>query len=136
MKGSSILDKKFRVSQILMVLLVLILAIVIGIVGMNMRASTTPALSPSEPNSYEQGVSLYEPLKEDRYGITKTQFDSIQYGMTYFQVKEILGDNGEVIPNDAMSISKTYIYPGKESGNAVLTFQDGKLKQKVEMGLS
>jgi len=71
--------------------------------------------------------------------ITKAVYDKIQYGMTYEQVSEIAGP-GKLVSGSANKSDGTaiYVYKGESDevgANAVLSFTDNKLKQKVQIGL-
>ena len=72
------------------------------------------------------------------------EFEQIKNGMTYEQVTEIVGSTGEIVvetgtPGDQFH-TVTYQFKGEGSmlggAYAQLTFQSGKLKTKVQMGIT
>ena len=74
-------------------------------------------------------------------GISKEEFDKIKNGMTYKEVVEIIGGEGEVLSEVGEEGSQFYTimysFDG-ESGfgaNANFTFQSGKLMSKAQFGL-
>ncbi|QWH63953.1 DUF3862 domain-containing protein (plasmid) [Bacillus mycoides] len=77
----------------------------------------------------------------NRPGLTKEKFDRIQNGMTYEQVQEIIGTDGELISEggDKGTEYYTVMYMWKGVGstgaNANFMFQGGKLNNKAQFGL-
>jgi Beta-lactamase inhibitor (BLIP) len=67
--------------------------------------------------------------------VSLEQFNKIQNGMTYEQVTEILGGEGEL--SSTAGDAKMYSYAGKGDigANAILSFQANKLINKTQMGL-
>lgn len=80
---------------------------------------------------------------EDSKGVSITidEFNKIQNGMTYDQVKEIIGGDGDITSEtgEAGTSMHTvmYEYPGEGGlgANASLMFQGGKLMNKSQFGL-
>ncbi|MGA5663749.1 hypothetical protein ACPCZR_30585 [Bacillus bombysepticus] len=76
-----------------------------------------------------------------RPGLTKVKFENIQNGMTYDQVKEIIGSDGEVMSEGGEKGTEYYtvMYMWKGEGspgaNANFMFQGGKLNNKAQFGL-
>ncbi|SFP09349.1 DUF3862 domain-containing protein [Salibacterium halotolerans] len=74
--------------------------------------------------------------------ITQEKFDSIESGMTYEEVVEIIGSEGEVMSESGEEGSEfhTIMYSWETSdafgGNANFTFQNGELTNKAQAGLS
>jgi len=73
--------------------------------------------------------------------ITKAEFDQIRGGMSYEEVKYIIGGEGEILsesgnPGDQF-YTVMYSYKGKGSlgANANFMFQDGQLQNKAQFGL-
>lgn len=81
-----------------------------------------------------------EPKKE-KAGITMAEFEKIQNGMTYEEVVNIIGAEGEIISETGQKGEQFYtvLYQWEgESGfgaNANATFQDGKMVNKAQFGL-
>ena len=72
-------------------------------------------------------------------GINEEKFDSIQNGMTYDEVIEIIGSEGTSVSESEVAGIKTAIYQWDSSdgwGSATVTFQDGKVINKAQMGVS
>ncbi|PGE00020.1 DUF3862 domain-containing protein [Bacillus pseudomycoides] len=73
--------------------------------------------------------------------ISKDEFDRIENGMTYDQVKEIIGSDGEVLSESGDKGTEFYtvMYMWKGQGtsgaNANFMFQGGKLTNKAQFGL-
>nr|WP_263324259.1 DUF3862 domain-containing protein [Neobacillus sp. Marseille-Q6967] len=73
--------------------------------------------------------------------MTLEQFNQIQNGMTYEEVKAIVGGEGEIVSESGEKGSQfhtvVYSYQGKGSigANASLTFQGNKLQNKSQFGL-
>lgn len=73
--------------------------------------------------------------------LTKAMFDSIENGMTYEQVVEIIGTEGEMLSEVGKKGDKihtvVYMWYGKGGigANANFTFQGGKLLMKAQVGL-
>jgi uncharacterized membrane protein len=73
--------------------------------------------------------------------VTLAEFDQIQTGMTYEQVRDLIGSDGTVSSevNIGGTQSKTYTWEGPRvdfmSGSAIVIFQDGKVSSKSQFKL-
>lgn len=71
--------------------------------------------------------------------ITLQEFESIQTGMSYEQVCEIVGGTGEISSQSSVAGYEMAIYIWEGSGtlgaNANVTFQNGKVCAKAQFGL-
>nr|WP_122013414.1 DUF3862 domain-containing protein [Maliibacterium massiliense] len=82
-----------------------------------------------------------DPLPTDGAKVTRAQFDQLQNGMQYDQVKAILGAEGELISESCPSSSKTYVTMymwlgnGAMGSNVTCTFEDGRLTNKAQLDL-
>ena len=79
-----------------------------------------------------------EEKDEDKCYITLEEFNKIENGMTYDQVKDIVGCEGTVNSDTEVMGSKTTIYSwyGKDGiSNANVNIQDNKLINKTQIGL-
>jgi hypothetical protein len=69
--------------------------------------------------------------------VSKAKYDSISEGMSYEQVKGIIGASGEELSRSDLAGIKTVMYqwmnPNGSNMNAM--FQNGKLIQKAQFGL-
>lgn len=72
-------------------------------------------------------------------GITKAEFEQVQNGMSYDEVKGIIGSEGELQSESEVAGYKTVMYMFKgESGigaNATMMFQNNELTSKSQFGL-
>jgi outer membrane protein assembly factor BamE (lipoprotein component of BamABCDE complex) len=102
----------------------------------------TPAQTPKQDDTNKQASQSSTPAPTADNGVlTKAKFDQIQNGMTYDQVKGIVGSDGELISESGDKGSQFYtaMYQFKTDGflsNASMTFQGGKLVNKAQIGLS
>lgn len=75
---------------------------------------------------------------DDKY-ITLTEFNKIETGMTYEEVTEIVGSSGTITSKSSIAGHETVIvtwYANPNIGtNANVTFQDGKVIAKAQVGL-
>ncbi|MDM5430773.1 DUF3862 domain-containing protein [Bacillus mycoides] len=107
------------------------------------EALTTTPITKEEPKKEEPKKE--EPKKEEapknKPGINKAKFDQIQNGMSYEEVKNIIGSDGEVISEGGQAGDQfhTIMYSWKgEKGlgaNANFMFLEGKLQNKSQFGL-
>jgi ribosomal protein L40E len=72
-----------------------------------------------------------------RVGVTLANYNRLQTGMTYDQVRQILGKEGTVRirANTANFVSLTYAWKGDDSGELFGIFHDDKLVKKSEYAL-
>ena len=101
--------------------------------------NTTPATTTPKNDTPQQAAPT--PTPEPKKGITKAEFDQIQNGMTYEQVVQIIGSEGEVMSESGQKgdqyYTVMYTWEG-ESGfgaNANAMFQGGKMVNKTQFGL-
>ena len=101
--------------------------------------STTPATTTPKNDTPQQAEPT--PAPEPKKGITKAEFDQIQNGMTYEQVVQIIGSEGELMSESGdkgtQFYTVMYTWEG-ESGfgaNANAMFQGGKMVNKAQFGL-
>lgn len=76
--------------------------------------------------------------QDNKCYITLDQFNKIENGMTYNQVKDIVGCDGTVNSETEVSNIKMTIYSwyGKDNiSNANVTVQNGKIISKAQIGL-
>jgi len=80
---------------------------------------------------------LSEPTRAISPGITKAKYDQISAGMSYDQVREVLGESGEEMSRSEIANISTVMYiwknPGGSNMNAM--FQNDSLVQKAQFGL-
>lgn len=78
---------------------------------------------------------------ENNPGISKAEFDQIENGMTYEEVVQIIGGEGEVLSEVGEKGTELYTvmytYDGETGlgANANFTFQNNKLQAKAQFGL-
>ncbi|WP_099517387.1 hypothetical protein [Paenibacillus sp. BIHB 4019] len=73
--------------------------------------------------------------KGDNVRITFAQYQKIEIGMTYKEVTEIVGGNGQALSETADMVVYSYSGAGDTGANAVLSFNNGKLLSKAQAGL-
>ena len=75
-------------------------------------------------------------LKAERTNITLEKYNSVKEGMTYDEVKDILGE-GEVLSESKIMDSQSiiYSYSNKDGSNANFTFNGNKLQVKSQFQL-
>lgn len=82
-----------------------------------------------------------KPASSDKVKITKEQYNKIENGMTYQEVVEIVGGEGEIITEtgekgtDLYGIGVLYEGKGGVGANASLIFLGDKLQTKSQIGL-
>ncbi|MGM2815396.1 DUF3862 domain-containing protein [Bacillus cereus group sp. Bce007] len=113
------------------------------------KASTEPKQETQAPATKEEPkkeeVKKEEPKKEEapknKPGISKAEFDKIQNGMSYDEVKAIIGSDGEVLSETGQAGEQFHTIMYKWDGekgfgaNANFMFQEGKLQNKSQFGL-
>lgn len=113
------------------------------------KASTEPKQETQAPAAKEEPkkeeVKKEEPKKEEapknKPGISKAEFDQIQNGMSYDEVKAIIGSDGEVLSETGQAGDQFHTIMYKWDGekgfgaNANFMFQEGKLQNKSQFGL-
>jgi hypothetical protein len=69
--------------------------------------------------------------------VTLAEFNQIQVGMTYRQVADIVGSEGELTGQNQFGnmTTETYNWSNKPFGGMFCMFQNGKLTQKNQMSL-
>ena len=110
---------------------ILILAVLGAIVG----ASGSENKSNSTVSSTTSGVTTEQ--KQDRLNLEK--FNKIETGMSYQDVVNIIGEEGTVLSESEIGNIKSTIYSwygeGSIGANANVTFQNGKVVSKAQVGL-
>lgn len=71
----------------------------------------------------------------DSVVITFAQYEKIEVGMTFDEVIDILGGEGEALSEAENMVVYNYKGVGDTGANAVLAFQGGKLLTKAQSGL-
>lgn len=103
-------------------------------------AKNEPATSNADANTdADTNANTDTASTKEATGITEEKYDSIQTGMTYEEVIDIIGENGTSISESEIAGIKTVIYEWTSSegwGNANITFQDGKVVNKAQFGIS
>lgn len=100
------------------------------------------ATSQGTNNSEPTATNSDSLTTEENSKITLEEFNSIETGMTYEQVVEIIGGEGTVLSEadvvgDAQYKTTMYSWKGKGNlgANANITFQAGKVVSKAQFGL-
>jgi hypothetical protein len=108
------------------------------------KASTEPKQETQAPAAKEE-PKKEEPKKKEapknKPGVSKAEFDQIQNGMSYDEVKAIIGSDGEVLSETGQAGDQFHTIMYKWDGekglgaNANFMFQEGKLQNKSQFGL-
>lgn len=78
-------------------------------------------------NNYEQGQNTT---------ITLEEYNKIKTGMSYSEIKEIIGGDCNKQTDQNKENEEVYICSGKMAGtNATITFENDKVKTKTQTGL-
>lgn len=67
--------------------------------------------------------------------ISLSEYNKIEIGITYTQLKKIIGGSGNVLSESINTIMYMYEGEGSLGANANFMFQDGKLLNKAQLGL-
>ena len=92
------------------------------------------------PDEYsKEGEAQPAPAK-NKPGISASEFGQLRAGMTYPEVVEIIGSEGELISENEMAGYRTQMFAWDEEGtfgvgNANAMFQNGRMVSKSQFGL-
>lgn len=101
-----------------------------------LQAEGTAATQPSSEASPSAGAAGNGPAGQgDDVRITFAQYQQLSIGMTYDEVRAIIGGDGQALSESEGMIVYSYLGSAYTGGNAVLTFSDGKLLNKAQSGL-
>lgn len=141
------MGKIFKFGCLGFIALIVIGAIAAALGGGDDKKETTssePKQETQAPAAKEE-VKKEEPKKEEapknKPGISKAEFDQIQNGMSYDEVKAIIGSDGEVLSESGQAGEQFHTIMYKWDGekgfgaNANFMFQEGKLQNKSQFGL-
>lgn len=119
-----------------------------GISDFDTSSDAKNQLSQKDNNSYVSSDAPMETTvdeqedQQNKSTISKDEFNSISTGMTYDEVVEIIGSEGEVMSAVDLGMGeefKTIMYfwegEGSLGANANVTFQGGKVTAKAQIGL-
>lgn len=114
---------------------ILILAVLGAIVGASGSENKSNSTASSTTSSTTSGVTTEQ--KQDRLNLEK--FNKIKTGMSYQEVVNIIGEEGTVLSESEIGNIKSTIYSwygeGSIGANANVTFQNGKVVSKAQVGL-
>ena len=123
-KSKSILNKSISSSGIVLIILLVVLSMLL--IRNYLRISRNSSKSILHQSSINQ-----KPL------VTKYEYDQVIVGMTYTEVKEIIGAPGEELSKNNMAGFTTVMYSWVNSNGSNMNaiFQDNRLVQKAQFGL-
>jgi hypothetical protein len=103
----------------------------------NINNAPTSIVTKPTTNAASKPVKTAPEPPKSTAGVTLDNFNKIKTGMTYAQVVEILGEEGQVISENEISGYKTTMYQWKGGyvANMNAMFQNGKLISKAQLGL-
>lgn len=116
-----------------------------GINGFNTSSTSQNSSDTQKSNSVNESKEIAQPKEdepENKPTISMAEFEAISTGMTYEEVVEIIGSDGELLSEVYIGAGeeyKTVMYSWKGEGsigaNANITFQGGKVTAKAQIGL-
>lgn len=87
-------------------------------------------------------LSLSVSCSSDSSKISLEEFNSINTGMTYDEVCDIIGSEGELLSEAGSELGEQYLTQtytwkgeGSDASNASIIFQGGKVLSKAQVGL-
>lgn len=102
----------------------------------NNDGQSKPAGSSAAPSTQPAGGNS---TSAKQASITKEQYDKIDNGMTYQEVVDIIGGEGEIVTETGKKGSDMYgmgvMYKGKDGANATFIFLGNKLESKSQYEL-
>lgn len=115
------------------ILILAVLGAIVGASGSENKSNSTA--SSTTTSSTTSGVTTEQ--KQDRLNLEK--FNKIETGMSYQEVVNIIGEEGTVLSESEIGNIKSTIYSwygeGSIGANANITFQNGKVVSKAQVGL-
>jgi len=128
---------KKRLGCLRAILIVVVIFITIGIIAAVVTSNTSNSTgTPTKSTSQTTSSPANKP------GISKAEYDQIKNGMSYNEVKAIIGSDGESMSEVGEKGTDYYtvVYMWKGEGmigaNANFTFQNDKLQMKAQVGLN
>ncbi len=126
------------------VIIVIIVIVVIAAVGGGSSKKADEGKENKEStkqteNSSSDNSTNIDTSNSESTGINEEKYDSIQNGMSYEEVKNIIGEDGENISESEVAGIKTVMYQWSSSdgwGNATVTFQNDEVINKAQFGVS
>lgn len=112
-------------------------SLVLGVAGCGSTGSDSTATSSAVSSAAETVVPTATPTPEQS-GITADQFGQITMGMTYDQVKQVMGSDGTVQSESEVSGVKTTIYIWSNPdgmSNVTVTVQNDSVDAKAQIGI-
>lgn len=108
------------------------------------QTSAIESNAPSQSNSSSSAGESTQPTSKstdeptDAKGITAEQYKKIENGMSYDQVKEIFGSDGENQSESEVAgvTTKLYMWSSDGFGKASIIFQNDKVTSKSQYGVS
>ncbi len=118
-------------------IVVLLVICVIGFLAVLGNSDTNKNTS-DKPSVSDSANDVTENSNTSKY-ITMEAFSKIKSGMSYDEVKEIIGCDGELLSTSSVNnyTVAIYVWYGKGSigANANITFTNGKVSGKAQIGL-
>ena len=136
------LKNRGNMNAVYILFIVIFSAIIVGIVIWYIVEGNKSSLA--DESSYSAGnesaISTTAGYDPSKVVITLKEFNQIENGMTYEEVRDIIGGDGilvsEVGEKNSVNHCVLYKWEGKDSWtNAQFTFEDGKLYCKSQYGL-
>ena len=135
-QNTPVIPKKKNNIRVILITIVVVLVVIYVIGSMKNNSQPTSGDQPSGSSSASSVASVSAAAAT----ITKAEYDSTKSGMTYDEVKKIIGGDGKLMteagdPNDKY-YTAVYSWYGEGSfAIATFSFQAGKLHTKSQTGL-
>lgn len=117
----------------------IVLAIIIIVVAGAVFGGGDSDDSDEKTTSQEESTSnTTSDSTKSKAGIDENKFNQIQSGMTYDEVKNIIGEDGQNISESEIAGIKTIMYQWEDDswGIAIVTFQNDQVTNKSQSGIS
>lgn len=117
----------------------IVLAVIfIAIVGAALGGGNSDETDEKTTTQEESTSNISSDSSESKAGINEEKFNQIQSGMTYDEVKNIIGEDGQNISESEVAGIKTVMYQWEDDswGVAIVTFQNDQVTNKSQAGIS
>lgn len=117
---------------------IILAIIVIGIIGAVAGGNDEDTIDSSTASSQESSEQKNVDNENSDNGMNQDKFNQIQTGMSYEEVKNIVGEDGQNISESEIAGIKTIMYQWETDdwGIMLVTFQNDKVTNKSQSGIS
>ena len=122
--------RKKQSNTLIWIILIVFILVIIAIVGAGTDSNSGNKATSSIPSTQVQ--------EKEISGLTEEKYNSIEQGMSYDEVVDIIGEEGTNAAESEYAGIKTVVYEWNAAdgwGNASITFQDDKVINKAQFGV-